>query len=227
MSPATHAILHQFPTSPSCAAVRQLLHYKGVEFETVEVDYLERQQALLDAGRLMAPTLTLPDGETLTESERIALRLEDLHPEPTILPPDLRGVHIALARYIDRDIEDALVRLALPDELAFFRRLGAGHEAFFRLIRERRFGPDCCDRMERESAANLARANTLLAPFEEALLGKAFILGRIGLCDFALYGQLHYLAISDQLKIPAEFPNLRAFYGRIDRISSTLDDLGA
>jgi glutathione S-transferase len=222
-----HATLYQFQTSPFCAKVRQLLHYKGVEFETVEVDYLERKELLLASGGLMVPALTLPGGETITDSERIALRLEELYPEPTILPPDLRGLHIALARYIDLEIEDALFRLALPDELAFFRRLGAEREAFFRLIRERKFGPGFCDRMERESADNLARACALLAPFEEALIGKAFILGRIGLCDFALYGQLHYLAISGELKIPHQFPNLRAFYGRIDRISSTLDDLGA
>ncbi|HUY19821.1 MAG TPA: glutathione S-transferase family protein [Candidatus Binataceae bacterium] len=221
------ATLYQFPTSPLCAALRQILHYKGVEFEAVEVDYLERKELLLAAGGLLEPTLALPDGETVSGSEGIALRLDELYPEPTILPPELRGIHIALARYIDHDLEDALCRLALPDELACLRRLGAEHEAFFRLIRERKFGPGFCDRMAHEHPANLARAGVLLAPFEEALAGKAFILGRIGLCDFALYGQLHYLAISGQLKIPDQFPNLRAFYGRVDRISSTLDDLGA
>ena len=220
------ATLHQLPTSPLCAQVRQLLHYKGVEFEAIEIDYLERKEVLLASGGPITPTLTLPGGETITGSERIALRLEELYPEPTILPPDLRGLHLALARYIDLEIEDALLRLALPDELAFFRQRGAEHEAFFRLIRERKFGPGFCDRMERESAANLAHPCALLAPFEEALFGKGFILGRIGLCDFALYGQLNYLAISGQLKIPPQFPNLRAFHGRIDRISSTLDDLG-
>lgn len=218
--------LHKLSTSPGCATVRQILQYKGVEFVSVDVDYLERKELLLASDGLMVPTLALSDGETITGSEHIALRLEEFYPEPTILPPDLRGLHIALARYIDLEIEDALLRLALPDELAYFRRLGAEHEAFFRLIRERKFGIGFCDRMEHESAANLARAGALLAPFEEALLGKAFILGRIGLADFALYGQLHYLAISGELKIPPQFPNLRAFYGRIDRISSALDDRG-
>ena len=218
------AKLLQFPTSPGCAKVRQLLHYKGVVFEPVEVDYLGRHETLLASGGLMEPELGLPDGETITGSERIAMRLEELLPEPTILPPGLRGLHIALARYIDLEIEDALFRLALPDELAFFRGLGADHEAFYRSIREHKYGAGFCDRMARESAANLERAVKLLAPFEETLDGKAFVLGRIGLADFALYGQLHYLAISGELKIPPQFPNLRAFYGRIDRISSMLDD---
>ncbi|HTW89289.1 MAG TPA: glutathione S-transferase family protein [Candidatus Binataceae bacterium] len=218
--------LHQFPTSPGCATVRQILQYKGVEFVTVDADYLERKESLTAPDGLTAPTLTLSDSETITGSERIALRLEELYPEPTILPPDLRGLHIALARYIDLEIEDALLRLGLADELVYFRRLGAGHEAVLRMIRERKFGIGFCDRIGHESAANLARACAVLAPFEETLLGKAFILGRIGLGDFALYGQLHYLAISGELKIPHQFPNLRAFHGRIDRISSTLDDRG-
>src|SRR5258708_38231258 len=80
------ATLHQFPTSPLYAQVRQLLHYKGVEFETVEVDYLERKELLLASGGLMTPALTLPGGETIADAERIALRLEELYTEPTILP---------------------------------------------------------------------------------------------------------------------------------------------
>jgi glutathione S-transferase len=219
------ATLRQFPTSPFCAEVRQILHYKGAEFDAVEVDYLERKERLLASGGSMMPELTLPDGETISGSERIALRLEELFPEPTILPPDLRGLHIALQRYIDLEIEDALLRLALPDELAIFRRLGAEQETFLRLFRERRFGAGCYERMEREHEANLARAIELLEPFEAALDGKAFLFGRIGLADFALYGQLHYLTISGELKIPPQFPNLRAFYGRIDRISASLDAL--
>ena len=43
----------------------------------------------------------MENGETVVDSERIALRLEELYPEPTIFPPGLRGLHLALARYID------------------------------------------------------------------------------------------------------------------------------
>ncbi|MBF6570625.1 MAG: glutathione S-transferase family protein [Candidatus Binataceae bacterium] len=213
------AILYQFSINPSCAKLRKLLHYKGVDFDTIEVDYLERKD--LPDG-LTVPAFALPGGETITDWEPIALRIEELYPEPTVLPPDLRGIHLALSRYMDSEIEEALVRLATPDEIAHFRRLGHEHEAFFRLVREREYGVGFCDRMERESAANRERASRLLSPFEEALHGKAFILGRIGLADFALYGQLHSLAISGELKLPAEFPNLRLFFERIDRISSDL-----
>src|SRR5579872_5898042 len=134
------ATLYQFPTSPLGAKILKLLHYKGVEFETVAVDCLERKEQLLAAGGLMTPELKLPNGETLSDSEQIALRLEELYPEPTILPPDQRGLHLALQRYIDLDLGDALCRAALSDELAYFRRLSAKHEACFRLLRERKYG---------------------------------------------------------------------------------------
>ena len=54
-----------------------------------------------------------------------------------------------------------------------------------------------------------------------------FLTGRIGLADFALYGQLYYLAFTGELKIPAEMKNLRAFFGRVERISSVVEDAGS
>jgi glutathione S-transferase len=63
----------------------------------------------------------------------------------------------------------------------------------------------------------------MLAPLDETLRERAFLLGRIGYADFALYGQLWYLAFTGKLKIPDEFANLRAFFGRMDRITAALD----
>jgi glutathione S-transferase len=40
------ARLFQFATSPFCAKVRKILDYKGIEYELVEVDYLERKELL-------------------------------------------------------------------------------------------------------------------------------------------------------------------------------------
>jgi glutaredoxin len=46
------AKLYQFLGSPFCAKVRKLLEFKGVEFETVEVDYLERKELLIASGQI-------------------------------------------------------------------------------------------------------------------------------------------------------------------------------
>jgi len=216
------ARLFQFQTSPFCAKVRKILDYKGIDYEIVEVDYLDRKELLATSSQIMVPALTLDSGETIVDSERIAMRLEELVPEPTIFPPGQRGIHLALARYIDSAVEDALFRVAVPDEVAYFRGKGAEHEAMWRLIRERKYGEGFVDRMSRDLEANWHIAGAVLMPFEDQLGAGvgAFLTGRIGLADFSLYGQLHLLALSGELKLPESMPHLRAFYARMDRISA-------
>jgi glutathione S-transferase len=187
------------------------------------VDYLERKELLLASAQIMVPALTLENGETITDSNRIAERLEAEYPEPTIFPGEWRGAHLALARYFDTELEDALFRAAIPDEIAHYRRQGRDREAMWRLIRERKYGADFCDRMVRDHDANFARVRAMVAPLDGDLRERAFLLGRIGYADFALYGQLSYLAFTGELKLPGDLPNLRAFYERMDRISSALD----
>jgi glutathione S-transferase len=219
------ARLFQFLTSPFCAKVRKILDYKGVDYEVIEVDYLERKELLTASGQIMVPALTLENSETIVDSDRIAMRLEELYPEPTIFPPGQRGLHLALVHYIDSAVEDAIFRVAVPDELEYFRRHGADREAMWRLIRERKYGEGFVDRMSREVASHWQLAAAVLAPFEEQLGAGvgAFLTGRIGFADFSLYGQLFLLAFTGELKIPASMPHLRAFYGRMDRITASLD----
>jgi glutathione S-transferase len=215
--------LYQFATSPFCAKVRKILDFKGIDYETVEVDYVERKELVMVSGQMMVPALALSDSEVVVDSERIALALEKRYPEPTLFPQPWRGVHLALGRYFDAQLEDALFRAAVPFELTHYRRQGADHEALWRLIRERKYGPGFIEQMLREHSANLSRALELLAPLEEPLADRAFILGRIGYADFALYGQLTYFAMSGTLTLPADLPNLLAFFERMNRISSSLE----
>jgi len=215
--------LYQFVTSPFCAKIRKILDYKGIDYELVEVDYVDRRNLLQASGQMMVPALTLPSGETITESDLIADRLEVAYPEPTIFPAHWRGIHIGLARYFDTEIEDALFRAAVTDEIEHYRRLGPDREALWRLVRERKYGIGFCDQMVRDQAANLERAAARLAPFDETLERRAFLLGQIGYADFALYGQLYYLGFTGEVKIPAQLANLRAFYDRMDRISALIE----
>ena len=214
------AKLYQFVTNPFCAKVRKVLDFKDVDYEIVEVDYLERKELLIASGQLMVPVLALASGETIVDSARIVRRLEELYPEPTLLPPSWSGMHQVLADYIDTQLEDVLFGASIPDKLAFFRRQGRDREALWRMVRDRRYGDGFVDRMITEHGAQQSRARQALLPFEQALAERAFLLGRIGLADFALYGQLYSLAFTGELKISAELRNLRMFFGRMYRISS-------
>ena len=227
------ATLYQFATSPFCSKVRKILDYKGVDYQIVEVDYVERKELIAASGQIMVPALRLEDvdgagaSESIVDSGRIAMRLEALVPEPTILPARSRGLHLALTRYIDGEVEEALFCAAVPDEERYFARQGADRLAMFRFIRDRKYGAGFCDRMAREHEANMVRVREVLEPFEMALEHGAFLFGGPGLADFALYGQLHFLALSGVLKIPHELPRLREFYGRVDRITAAMVDTGA
>ena len=220
------ATLYQFETSPFCSKVRKILDYKGLDYQIVEVDYVERKELIAVSEQIMVPALRIEHGqgdevqggvenngvETIVDSDRIARRLEELCPEPTILPPRSRGLHLALTRYIDGQVEEPLFFAAVPDEAAYFARQGADRLALFRYIRERKYGVGFCERMEREHEANMVRVREVLEPFEMALEHGGFLLGGAGLADFALYGQLHFLALTGVLKIPPELPRVREFY---------------
>jgi glutathione S-transferase len=215
--------LYQFATSPFCAKVRKILDYKGLAYEIAEVDYLERKELLIASGQLMVPALTLDSGVTIVDSDAIAADLEDQFPEPTIFPPGWRGVHLALARYFDTELEQAIFRATLPFQLQHYARQGRDREGFYRMVRDRGNGAGFCNQMIRDHQANLARAHQILAPLEDTYGDRAFLFGRIGYADFALYGQLRSLVANGKLALPDAFEGLHAFYGRMDRISAKLD----
>ena len=221
------ARLYQFLGSPFCAKVRKILEFKGVDFEVVELDYLERKELVLASGQMTVPALTLAGGETIVDSAAIADRLEALYPEPTIMPPGWAGLHRVLAQYIDNQLEESIYPVALADEREYYTRQGIDRGALWTFIRERKFGKGFVDRVIADDQANWEHLHEALAPFEAQLEGKAFLTGRIGLADFCLYGQLYYLAFTGELKIPRALPNLRAYFGRIDRISSQLESTSA
>ena len=153
------AKLYQFLGSPFCAKARKLLAFKGVEFEVVEVDYLERKELLLASGQITVPAVTLDNGETIVDSARIALRLEELYPEPTIFPAGWRGMHLVLADYIDNHLEDSVYLSRLPMNSRYYSKQGLDRGALWRLIRERKYGKGFVDRTIADHSANWERVS--------------------------------------------------------------------
>ncbi len=215
--------LFQFHPSPLCAKIRKILEFKGLEYEVVEVDYHDRAELLLVTGQIQVPALELAGAEVAVDSDWIVMRLETLCPEPAVIPPLSRGLHLTLTRYFEGDFAAVLLRLAMPDLLEFYRRQGDLQLAFFQMVHDAKYGSGFCERMAAEPEANLQQAAEILAPLDEALADKAFLLGRLGLADFALYGQLWRLGFTGEVKIPAEFANLREYFARLDRLSAALE----
>jgi glutathione S-transferase len=70
---------------PYCARVRIALAEKGIEHDVTQVDLSDRPQWLRD---LNPPHGRVPVLDGLPESEVIMELLEELHPEPALLPAD-------------------------------------------------------------------------------------------------------------------------------------------
>ncbi len=83
--------LYHVPLSPFCRKVRLTLAEKKVEVELVEERYWEQAPEFLrrnPAGKV--PVLRY-DGKTLTESQAICEYLDDVLPEPKLMPRDAAG----------------------------------------------------------------------------------------------------------------------------------------
>jgi glutathione S-transferase len=70
---------------PYCARVRIALAEKGIEHEVTQVDLADRPEWLLE---LNPPYGRVPVLDGLPESEVIMELLEEIHPEPALLPAD-------------------------------------------------------------------------------------------------------------------------------------------
>ncbi len=114
--------LYVLPASHPCAAVEAAMNLKGIEFD--RVDLLPMSQMLI--GPLRYGGTTVPgmriNGEKLVGSRPIMRRLDELAPEPPLLPPpgDERYARVLEAeRWGDEVLQDVPRRVI---DVAFLRR---------------------------------------------------------------------------------------------------------
>ncbi len=117
--------LYVLPGSHPCAAVEAAMRLKGIEFD--RVDLLPMTQMLI--GPLRYGGMTVPglriDGEKLVGSRTIMRRLDELKPDPPLLPPpgDERYARVLEAERWGDETLQSVPRHILPR--AFLRRPAA------------------------------------------------------------------------------------------------------
>jgi len=222
------AVLIQMGISPFCDKVRRVLHYKGIPFTTREV-----QVARLGALRKLAPTGKVPileyAGQRVYDSTDISLWLEELHPQPALLPEDpaLRAEVLLLEDWADESLyffemtmrfvwrdenrhwsrqltrhDNALVRFLSPWLVPRLTGTIAGHQGIGRKRREQVLG-------------DLRR---LFAALQVRIEGSGYCVGEhLSLADIAVASQLHCITdVAAGRALLAQFPLLAEWKARID-----------
>ena len=78
--------LYHFALSPFCRKVRLVLAEKRIEVELVEERYWERGADFLRRNPAGKVPVLKADGRTMAESQAICEYLEEMHPEPPLMP---------------------------------------------------------------------------------------------------------------------------------------------
>lgn len=114
--------LYVLPGSHPCAAVEAAMNLKGIEFD--RVDLLPMTQMLIGPLRYGGPTVPgmRMDGEKLVGSRTIMRRLDELKPEPPLLPPpgDERYASVLEAERWGDEVLQSVPRRII--DVAFLRR---------------------------------------------------------------------------------------------------------
>jgi glutathione S-transferase len=181
--------LYRFHYSPFARKVQTLLDLLGLPYQTVDVQYGERNElATLTGGYVYVPVLVDDDGSVIIESRTICQRLLARAGAEWLVPSPLEGPIWGYTDFVDNVLEDIAFRIASPDVRE--RWPSASDRALYNMNKERKFGAGCVDRWRDERELLIGRLRHLLAPSASTLSKQPFLFGeRPTLADAALHGQ--------------------------------------
>jgi glutathione S-transferase len=92
--------LYRAPFSTNVERVALALAHKGLEAESVVIDYSDRSAVEEVSGQPLVPVVDF-GGEVVFDSWRILRRLDELHPDPPLIPASLRGQVAVFAEWFN------------------------------------------------------------------------------------------------------------------------------
>lgn len=212
--------LIQFPWSNFCAVARGILEFSGADFKITNVPNGDRRLVWkVTRGRYYGVPV-VRDGrrvvfESADDSQDVAQYL-DRKFKLGLFPRQLAGVQDVLWRHIEDAVETPEFKLSdshwreyvpASDTLGFVRH------------KERKFGRGCLDRWRAQRRELLAAFEAALAPYEQMLATRPFLLDeRPRFVDFNLYGMFYNFLWTGHYAIPRSRPRLRDWHERMRRV---------
>jgi glutathione S-transferase len=165
--------LYRARFSTNSERVALALAYKGLEAESVWIDYSDRSEVERVSGQGLVPVLDY-DGEVVVDSMEIVRFLEERHPQPPLFPrePERRAEVLVFVDWFNR------VWKRPPNEI------------------EAEMSKLDLDRRRIDELAGLMRA--YLDLFEDMLAGREYLMGNeFGAADIAAFPFLKYAVLGD------------------------------
>lgn len=199
--------LYRAPFSTNVERVALALAHKGLEVESVWIEYGDRSPVERVSGQSLVPVLELDDGAVVFDSMQIVRVLEERHPSAPLYPADAvgRARMISFINWFDDRWKLA------PNDIE--AQIGSEQPNITRI-----------DALAGQMAAALAR-------FERMLIGRTYLMGdTFSAADCAAYPFLKYALwrdpADDELfhrvldsyqKLGDDHPGLAAWIERVDR----------
>ena len=189
--------LYNTQRCPYARRTRIVLHEKGVDFETREVDLANKSEEFLAASPTGKVPVVVVDGDSLYESNVVNQYLDEVTDEPRLMPEDpRRRAHARIwMAFADTDFFPAV----------FVTSVG----------RERGYS-------EEQISEASERLKTALGKLEERLKGRDYLADEFSLADIAHAGnfvRLRELEKRGEVSLD-DYPNVAAWMSRIENRES-------
>ena len=205
---AARPLLYSMPISHYCVSADRMLAFKGVDFDTRDVPYHDKQELIKATGQDYVPTLVWAGRPVLWHD--IPEFLEKERPRPTLYPDGQKGLAVNLEHWGHQVLEERVWRYVVTKIPPVLKT--EEERWVFEEMQTRARGPWHVLEMRREEFRQ--DMDKHLAMVEAMLDGRDWILGTLSLADFGVYGSLSPLLTAGE-KVPKEFPRLAAWVGRI------------
>jgi glutathione S-transferase len=212
--------IYHFPRSPFCLAVIQALAAGGVTPNLTEIPAGDRSLVIKRTNGAYYQVPLLEDNgelvyESSPDSQDIAEYIDAHYLGHRLFPIASRGLQAIVNHYIESEIEP--VTFKVSDAVCIPAIEDVVERTFQIRHKERKFGPGCVERWQKERPAMIAEATRLLRPFEQVLLaGGPFLFGALPVySDFLLFGIFGNLTFQGTANFPPELPALGDWYQRL------------